>query len=144
MPKFKEGKNKEGKVIHYAVGVVIERDGKYLLIDRKLPPFGFAGIAGHVDDGEEEPGKALVREVMEESGLKVLKYELLFEEELKGNICVAGVNIHHWRLYKCKVYGNVIQDKEEEKSIDWYTKGEIKNLNLEPAWQYWFKKLGVI
>jgi 8-oxo-dGTP pyrophosphatase MutT (NUDIX family) len=143
MSKFKEGKNEEGKVTHYSVGAVIERDGKYLLIDRVLPPFGFAGIAGHVDEGGEGPEETLVREVMEEAGLKVLKYELLFEEELKNNICVAGVDIHYWRVYKCEVLGEVRQNKEETKSIGWYTKEEIKNLNLELAWQYWFKKLGV-
>jgi len=143
MLKFKEGKNEEGKIMHYSVGAVIERDGKYLLIDRKLPPFGFAGIAGHVDEGES-PEETLVREVMEESGLKVFKYKFLFEEELKNNICVAGVDVHYWKVYRCEVSGEISLNKEEEKSIGWYTVEEIKNFYLEPAWQYCFKKLGMI
>ena len=54
MAKPKEGKTKDGTPMHFSVGALIERDGQYLLIDRAVPPFGFAGVAGHIDDGEDE------------------------------------------------------------------------------------------
>lgn len=52
----------DGKVHHYSVGALIELNGKYLLIDRAIPPLGFAGVAGHIDEGEA-PEHALAREV---------------------------------------------------------------------------------
>ena len=76
--------------MHYSVGALIERNGKYLLIDRAVTPFGFAGIAGHVDEGETEI-ETLKREVKEESGLEILSHELLFEEKVEKNRCVKSV-----------------------------------------------------
>ena len=139
----KVGLSKEKKKMHYSVGALIERDGKYLLIDRAKPPFGFAGLAGHVDKGETEI-EALVREVREESGLEVEKYDLLFEEEVDWNVCNKGITGHYWYLFKCKISGEIRIDRAEEKSISWYSTEEIKNLKLEPVWEYWFRKLGII
>lgn len=139
----KVGKSKQGKVMHYSVGAVIKKDNKYLLIDRKIPPFGFAGLAGHIDEGENEI-QALFREVEEESGLKIKKYELLFEEELDWNWCSYGIGIHYWYLFECEVSGILKLNPKEMKSIDWYSSEEIKKLKLEPVWEYWFKKMKVI
>lgn len=139
----KVGMSKEGTEMHYSVGALIERDGKYLLIDRAKPPFGFAGLAGHVDDGETEV-EALIREVREESGLEVKKYKLLFEEEAGWNTCNKGVTVHYWHLFRCEVSGEIRKDEYEEKSIGWYTKEQIADLKLEPVWEYWFRKLEII
>jgi len=138
----KEGKSKKDTKMHYSVGALIERDGEYLLIDRAKPPFGFAGLAGHIDEGETEI-EALFREVQEESGLKVEKYKLLFEEEVGWNECNKGVRGHYWYLFECEVSGEIKMDISEEKSIGWYAKDEIKNLKLEPVWEYWFQKLKI-
>ena len=143
MPKPKVGKTEDGELMHYSAGAVIEQDGKYLLIDRAIQPFGFAGIAGHVDEGEA-PEESLVREVEEESGLEAKECELLFEEELDWNWCSKGVQSHYWYLFRCTVSGEIKQNIKETKSIGWYTKEEIQNLKLEPVWEYWFKKLEII
>ena len=139
----KERKSKDGKVMHFSVGALIERDGKYLLIDRVQSPFGFAGVAGHIDEGEVAE-EALVREVKEESGLDVERFELLFDEEVSSNTCRRGIDVHYWYLYKCFVKGDIKQNIEETKSIGWYTLEEIKKLELEPVWKYYFEKLGLI
>lgn len=143
MGKPKEGLSRAGKKMHYSVGALIEKDGKYLLIDRKNPPFGFAGLAGHIDEGESA-SVALIREAQEESGLEVKKYKLLFEEEIGWNNCSKGTGVHYWYLFKCDVSGNIRIDENEEKSIGWYAADQIKNLKLEPVWEYWFKKLEII
>lgn len=143
MPKPKTGESKSGKPMHYSVGAVIEKEGKYLLIDRVHPPFGFAGPAGHVDEGEEFLG-ALQREVKEETGLDVQDCTLLFEEEVMDNVCTIGTSVHYWRLFRCDTTGSVLHSKEEAKSIGWYSKEELKGLALEPVWEYWFKKLKVL
>lgn len=130
-------------IVHYTVGAVIQKDGKYLLIDRAVPPYGFAGIAGHVDDGETA-NQALVREVKEESGLTVVTHHLLFEERLDWNWCSRGVTGHHWYVYACDVRGTIQKNVRETKSIGWYVPEEMKHLTFEPAWRYWFEKMGVV
>jgi len=116
----KIGKNENGQDMHYSVGALIKKDGKYLLIDRSNPPFGFASVAGHVDDGEDEI-TALKREVEEESGLKIEKFKLLFEEDIKWNWCSEGITGHYWYLFDCEVSGEITRNYLETKSIGWYT-----------------------
>ena len=137
------GRSKQSKEMHYSVGALIKESGKYLLIDRVKPPYGFAGIAGHVNEGEG-PEQALLREVEEESGLKIESYNLLFEEELDWNLCSKGVGTHCWYLFDCKVSGRIRRNPAESKSVGWYSVDEIKQLNLEPVWEYWFKRLAII
>lgn len=144
MPKPKLGISKYGKEMHCSVGAIIEKNSKYLLIDRKIEPFGFACIAGHIDE-DETPEEALIREVKEESGLDVKNYKLVGDEELGNNFCSKGVNVHYWYIFKCETNGEINRSIKETKSINWYSKKEIKKLNLEkPAWEYWFKKLKII
>lgn len=143
MPTPKEGVSQEGKPMHFSVGALIERDGKYLLIDRATEPFGFAGIAGHVDEGEDAQS-AVVREVKEEVGLDVKDLKLLFEEELGWNWCNKGTAVHYWYLFRCRTTGDMSRDARETKSAGWYLKEDIKYLKLEPVWDYWFKKLNII
>lgn len=140
-PKLEQ--NSKGVDMHFAVGAVIEVDGKYLLIDRDMEPLGFAGIAGHIDEGEEAE-ETLLRKVEEESGLKVKSHSLLFEEEVEWNWCRVGIQTHYWYLYKCEVEGDVKNNPEASKSIGWYALEEIQKLKWEPVWKYWFEKLGVL
>lgn len=117
----------------------MEKDGKLLLLDRKNPPYGLAGPAGHVDIGEE-PLEALKREVLEETGLKVHDHKLLVEEFVPWNVCSKGVEGHHWYVYQVTTNGKIHPDKAEAKSIGWYDPKQVKD--LEPVWQHWLKKLG--
>lgn len=138
----KKGIASNGNLLHFSVGAVIKKDNKYLLIDRVNPPFGFAGLAGHVDEGES-PEQAITREVEEESGLTVSKSKLLFEEEILWNYCIKAPS-HKWYLYECETSGDVRRNTKETKSIGWYTKEELEKLDLEPVWRHWFEKIGVI
>jgi ADP-ribose pyrophosphatase YjhB (NUDIX family) len=143
MAQPKEGRTKDGKPMHFSVGALIEQDGKYLLIERAVPPLGFAGVAGHVDEGEDER-HAVVREVKEEVGFEVRDPKLLFEEELDWNWCSKGATSHYWYFFHCPVSGDLTRSMRETRSAGWYSKEEIKKLTLEPVWEYWFKKLDVI
>lgn len=142
MAKIKESRN-AGKAMHYAVGAVIEKDGKYLLIDRSVKPYAFALVAGHINEGET-PEEALVREVKEESGLKVLSYEKIFEREIKNRECSKGKASHYCYLFNCSIEGRIDIDPKEVKDIAWYSKDEIKRLELEHLARFFFKKIGVI
>lgn len=137
------GKSKNGQAMHYAVGALINRNNKYLLMDRANPPYGFAGPAGHIDEGESEQ-QALIRETTEETALKITNYNLIFAEEISGNTCKSGISTHYWYLFACETTGENKQIDKEAKSIGWFSVDQIKQLKLEPVWEYWFKKLNII
>ena len=142
MPKPKVIKKNNMKT-HVSVAAIIKKGKKYLLIDRKIRPFGFACVAGHVDEGET-PLNALIREVKEESGLEIVECRLLINELKSFEKCVYGLNSHYWYIYDCRTKGSVKKNKKEEKSIDWYTVKEMKGLKFEKAWDYWLKQLRII
>lgn len=139
----KVGKSINGYIMHYTASALIWRDGKILMIDRAVFPLGFACLAGHIEEGET-PEEALKREVLEESGLKIKKHKLIFEEEVDGNECSRGVKVHYWYVYECECEGEPQMFPLEEKSIGWYSPEEIKTMNLEPIWDYWLKKMKII
>jgi len=141
--RTKQSTTNDGTPMHYSVGAIIERDGKYLLLDRVNPPLGFAAPAGHVDEGEI-PKKALEREVAEETGLTVDGCELVFEEDQPHNRCVYGIEYHRWYVYRCGAHGKLTPSKQEAKSAGWYTPQEIKMLTLEPIWREWLTRLNII
>lgn len=139
----KIGLSKNGEKMHYSVGAIIERNCRYLLVDRAKTPLGFASIAGHIDENENKED-ALVREVKEEGDLKVESYELISEEELDWNKCRRDTNVHYWYIFNCETSGEPKLNPLEAKSIGWYPPNQIRELTLEPVWEYWFKKLKVI
>lgn len=143
MAKLKEKVGKNGETMHFSVGAIIENEGKFLLIDRKMPPFGHACIGGHIDEGET-PKQALFREVKEESNLDIVTYTLLYEEFLHISKCWRGIIGHDWKVFLCTVSGTPKAQEEEVKSIGWYTPQEVKKFTLTKSWDYWLKKYGII
>lgn len=143
MESIKEARSSKGKIMHYSVGAIIEKYGKYLLIDRAFAPFGFACVAGHVDSGERVE-EALHREVLEEVGLEVLHSDLIFEGELEDNLCILGVDVHYWHVFTCKVKGKIHVNTNEAKGFGWYAPGEIKEMDLEYSWKVLLREIGIL
>lgn len=129
---------------HRSTGAIIrDKDGNFLMFDRVNPPYGWAISAGHIEEGED-PEKAMLREIKEETSLEVKKYRLLFQEFLPWNSCVGGVVGHDWWLYEALEWeGNPIMESEH-KEMRWVKPEDLKNYKLEEAVEYWFKKLGYI
>ena len=136
-----------GEKIHYSVGAIIsDNDGKIVMIDRLKSPFGFACPAGHVDEGETSTN-AIIREVEEETGLKVesiMRLNIDADETIPTEPCRHGVHNHQWIIYDVKATGLLILKEDEVKSIGWYTAEQIKTLQLETIWGYWLRKLNII
>lgn len=138
---------KEGKQ-HFSVGAVIEKSSKVLIMERMLPPKGFAGIAGHVDHGEK-PSDALIREIKEETNLDVINSCFLFKKVInQKEECTFGVRRHKWYIYNVKVRGEIMPAKREVKTIEYMSKDRLKKLyrekKLEYAWAVIFKKLKIV
>ncbi|MBI2798587.1 NUDIX hydrolase [Candidatus Saccharibacteria bacterium] len=132
------------KQVHVSAGVLVVNDkNQVLLIDRATPPFGLAGIAGHVDEGESAK-VAAIREVLEEAGLAAKDLKLLKHELIDWNWCSAGVTGHDWYLYEAKVTGRPKIQESEVKSIGWYDLGSLKSSQLEPVWKFWLEKLQLL
>ncbi len=147
---------------HTSVGILVWKDNKLLLIERKNFPFGFAPPAGHLDsDSYEEAAK---RELKEEVGLEATDLKLLYEGKAE-NICRReGDGWHYWKIYEATVKGRVNRSLDETKRVGWYSREEIKNLanktkaylegrigenkwqespGIETIWLDWFNKLKI-
>lgn len=145
MPKPRTTTDAAGNPVHLTVGAVIERDGMYFMMDRTVPPLGWACPAGHVDEGESAYD-ALVREVREESGLQVEAATLVCEAMIDWNWCSLPPETasHYWYVYRCDTSGEARRDPKEAHACDWFTPDEITTLSLEPVWQYWLRQLDII
>ncbi len=149
---------------HKSVGVLVWKDGKLLLIERRKPPYGFAPPAGHVDDhGSFE--NAAKDELKEEVGLDAVKLELLAEGRKNNRCRREGGDWHYWRIFNAKAQGEVKASEEETKKFGWYSEEQLKDLagkteiflkgevsdsewesspGLEPVWKDWLSELKII
>jgi len=139
---LKVGKLKDGTLMHYSVGAIIKKGKKILMFDRAYYPFGYACVAGHVKENETY-ASAIKREIKEETGLEVIKLKKLLEEDVANNPCSRGVKAHHWVVYEAKCKGS-LKPGEETNKLRYYSLEEIKHLKLEPVWEHFFRKLGVL
>ncbi len=152
------------KCDHKSVGMLIWKEGKLLLIERKKPPFGFAPPAGHID-GDLTFEDAVKRELKEEVGLNTKSIELVIEGRKENHCRREDGTWHYWKIYKVDANGEVLANQDETKQVGWYDKvqinmlakktekyikGEItedswqKSPGIEPVWYEWFLQLKII
>ena len=111
----------------------IEKDDCYLMMHRvskkKDPNAGkWIGVGGHFEEGES-PEECLLREVYEETGLRLTSYEL------RGIVTFVsdewGTEFMH--LYTADDYEGgteTVQEKCAEGVLKWIPKSEVLGLNL--------------
>ncbi len=144
--------------------MLVKKDNKYLLIERKIYPFGFAPPAGHVDNSPSFE-EAARRELKEEVGLMATMLQLLIEGRKNLRCSRPGGDHHDWKVYSVEVTGDITINPPEVKKYGWYSIEEIKkmaqltdkylkgeidektwetNPGLEQVWYEWFKQLEII
>ncbi len=144
--------------------MIVEKEGKILLIERAKFPKGFACPAGHVD-GDPDFETCAKRELKEEVGLEATDLELLIEKRKENPCRREDGTWHYWKVYKAEAKGEIQRSLDETKKAGWYSKDEIrtlgdrteaylsgkiseedwdKNPGLEPIWFEWFKELQII
>ena len=128
---------------HQSVGVIIKKNEKMLLVDRKKFPYYWASVAGHIED-DELPNAAARREVKEEVGLKIRGLVPLLNKKRFNNPCHRGSTFHYWWVYLADCTGKVRIREKEVKRFGWFTKEEIKQMiakkKIEPVWVKIFQK----
>ncbi len=139
----------DGELRHFSVGAILWRtfasEPRYCLLRRTTYPIGYYTIpAGHVDVGEE-PLTSVLRETYEETGLAVIRSELLYANEEIADACRRGANYHAWHLYLCECLGEP-HLSDEGDVIGWYTRTEIlEDLRLtRPAAHFLGRYFGAV
>lgn len=129
-----------------SVGILVERAGSLLLIERAKYPHGFAPPAGHVEDTESYE-QAAGRELAEEVGLAVSGLRLALPLRRIGNRCRRpGGDHHHWQVYAAATSGELVRSVDETRSVRWADREGLKALAdrthsylsgavAEPEWQ---------
>lgn len=149
---------------HTSVGILVFRDGKLLIIDRKRPPLGLAAPAGHVDkhgnsdDSEEKQyEQAAINELEEEAGLTATSLTLIDEGRMENPCRRPDGDWHYWRIYQAKADGELRPSTEETRGHFWCSKEQMAALlnnesvtmdhgkiGLEPVWRDWFTRINVL
>lgn len=150
---------------HKSVGMLIWKDDKLLMIERKRPPFGFAPPAGHLDENGNDFELAAKRELMEEVGLEVKTMKLIIEGRKENPCRRENGTWHYWKIYEVDANGEVKRSEDETKQVGFYSKSEISSLasktekyiqgnikqedwekspGIEPVWYEWLKELKII
>ena len=107
----------------------IEKDGKYLMLHRvkkkqDLNKGKYIGVGGHFEQGES-PDECLLREVKEETGLKLSKYRA------RGIVTfVYGEDtVEYMHLYTADKFSGKLTDCDEGELV-WVPINEVADLNL--------------
>ena len=132
---------------HLTTLCYIEKDGKYLMMHRirkknDINHDKWVGIGGHFEEGES-PEECLVREVYEETGLRLVSYRFrgivtFVSEESSGTsgdgTDVGGMDTEYMFLYTADDFlGQIPQgDVCNEGHLEWIDKKKVCDL---PIWE---------
>lgn len=125
---------------HETAGVFAHNgEGKFLFFERMAYPFGLTPPAGHVDRGEN-PAVSARRELREETtvGLPARAFRLLATDDIRGDQCRRGADIHRWHSFVCTIpKGMAIQvDPREGSRPVWLTLEQALRAGPTPATRY--------
>lgn len=145
-----------------SVGILVARDGRLLLIQRRYPPYGWAPPAGHVEDGER-CSDAARRELAEEVGLRAAHLAPVWAAREANRCRRPGGEFHDWMVYEASAPGEPVASPAEARGLRWadhedvhalaertrrYQAGHITETawqqapGLEPVWLDLFGALG--
>lgn len=112
------------------VGALILDTGRVLLVERGKPPLiGYWSLPGGLVETGERLEDALVREVLEETGLDVTADEIatVFERVMPD---AAGTCEYHYVLidFYCSVRGGDLRPGDDSKNVRWFHLAELPDL----------------
>jgi 8-oxo-dGTP diphosphatase len=111
-----------------AGAVVVNQEGRVLLLKHVFRPGGGWGIPGGFLEKGEQPDDAVRRELREETGLELESAEIAF---IRAHEKLARVEI----IYRCRAQGEVKLEGYEIKSGDWFSPEELpSDLSHDQRW----------
>jgi ADP-ribose pyrophosphatase YjhB (NUDIX family) len=121
----------DGEVIHCSVGAIIVYDGKILLLKRRKYPYKYSVPAGHLEEAEN-PDKAVLREVQEETGIEETSENFeLVESKVIEDKCRRGADRHDWNLYRLELRSNPdISSNDEAEKLEWMAPEKVEEKEL--------------
>lgn len=136
-------KNSKGERAHLGVVAIIKNaNNKYLLVKRRIYPWGYAFVSGHVNK-RESVENALKREVKEEIGVDIKSYRFLFTIE-QDQRCIMLFYKQVNYVYECFIEDSNIKKNFESSAVQWYSPEEIKQLKLAKSPLEIAKRLNII
>ncbi|MEU4406713.1 NUDIX domain-containing protein [Streptosporangium sp. NPDC023963] len=110
--------------------IILDGSGRMLLVRRGRPPGeGLWSVpGGRVEPGESDP-EAVVREVLEETGLTVVPGLLAGTVDRPG----PGGAVYEIRDYLAVVSGGTLAAGDDAADARWFAPGELARLPLAPG-----------
>lgn len=109
------------------VAVILQRDGRFLLGKRsphkRNAPDYWCPISGHVEPGEPH-AEAVVREVLEETALRVVALECVARCDTHDGSAV----MHWWRVEPLDDAPAVLAN-DEHSELGWFSPEELRSLS---------------
>lgn len=138
---------KTPKVIHETNAILVQDDGKLLLVKRANEPDKGTWClpGGHVDEGEDN-WEAAQREAHEEIGDVVVDKDAILTVESHEVGPEKRFARKHWHIntiYRGRVSGK-IRAGDDAEDAKWFTKDELKNANLAGWTRDGLKRLGYL
>jgi len=129
-----------------AVGAVIKKGGRVLLVKRRFEPSREKwSIPGGLVELGERVKDAVKREIYEEVGLEIRLIKLI---DVVDNIVrdEAGRVRYHYIIldYLAVPKGGVLRGNEEALDIGWFTPNEADKLNLTKTSRHLLRKIGFL
>jgi 8-oxo-dGTP diphosphatase len=113
-----------------AGGIVYDHARRLLLIRRATPPSaGFWSIPGGRCEPDELPAQTCVREVAEETGLRVRVIRHAGRVERDG----PGDLVYLIDDFVCSVVGGELRAADDAADARWVSAGELESLPLAPG-----------
>lgn len=109
-----------------SVAILVRKDDKILVIERKQYNFGFALTAGHQDG--DDPLTCAKKELGEEVGLNMEQGVVVLEMKLQNPCKRENGSYHDWSVVEAVKWSgdvNIVQPDDEAKSYLWVDKEAI-------------------